>query len=57
MPARSLDSIKCLTGSYTQPLRDEKIMLTHWTTNTGEVTTYCFMIKSSATAELSDNRK
>lgn len=32
-------------------------MLTYWITNTGEVTSYCFMMSSSATAELSDNRK
>lgn len=32
-------------------------MLTYWTTNMGEVTSYCFMMNSSASAELSDNRK
>lgn len=32
-------------------------MLTYWTTNTGEVTSYCFMMNSSATPQLSDNSK
>lgn len=32
-------------------------MLTYWITNTGEVTSYCFMTNSSAASELSDNRK
>lgn len=31
-------------------------MLTYWTTNTAEVTSYCFTINSSATAELPDHR-